>query len=134
MRTLALCLAALIGLPAVAEAQVSAGIHINLPVVLPPLVVVSPGVQVVPEFEEEVFFSDGFYWVRRDAGWYRSRSHRGGWVVIPVRSVPPRLVSLPPGQYRHWKAEKAAAKAERKAARERDRDEGHGKHKKHGKH
>ncbi len=139
MRTIALCLAALIGLPALAGAQVFADIRINLPAVLPPLVVVSPGVQVVPEFEEEVFVSDGWYWVRRDGGWYRSRSHRGGWVVVPVRSVPQRLAALPPGKYKHWKAEKEAAKAERKAAKaerkaERDDDRGHGKHGKHGRH
>lgn len=132
MRTIALCLAALLGLPAVASAQVD--IRINLPVVLPPLVVVSPGVQVVPEAEDEVFFTNGWYWVRRDGDWYRSRTHRSGWVVVPVRSVPPRLVSLPPGKYKHWKAEKEAAKAERKHRKDHDDDRGHGKHKKHGKH
>src|SRR5512142_2374847 len=115
MRTIALCLAALLGLPGVAAAQASVDIHFNLPVVLPRMVVVSPGVQVVPEVQEEVFFSDGWYWVRRDDYWYRSRSHRGGWVVGPARGVPPRLSALPPGRYRNWKAEKEAAKEERKA-------------------
>lgn len=118
MRTIALCLAALLGLPGVAAAQASVDVHFNIPVVLPPLVVVSPGVQVVPECQEEVFFSDGWYWVRRDAYWYRSRSHRGGWVVVPQRGVPPRLVALPPpGHYRNWKAERREWKEERKAER-----------------
>ncbi len=142
MRTLALVLAALIALPAVAEAQASVGFHIDLPVVLPRLVVVSPGIQVVPECEEEVFFTNGYYWVRRDNGWWRSRSHRGGWAMAPVRAVPGRLGQFPPGQYRHWKAEKRAEKAykaEVKAARHdrdegRDRDEGHGRGRGHGKH
>ncbi len=116
MRSTALCLAALIGLPGVAAAQASVDIHFDIPAVLPRMVVVSPGVQVVPEVNEEVFFHDGWYWVRRDTAWYRSRDHRGGWVLVPPRGIPPRLVALPPpGHYRNWKAEKEHMKAERKA-------------------
>ncbi len=127
MRTIALALAALIGLPALAQAQASVDVHFNLPTILPPLVVVSPGVQVVPEVEEEVFYTGGYYWVRRDGGWYRSRSHRGGWLMVPGRVVPARIAQVPPGKYRHWKAEKAAAKAEAKAERH-EKHRGHGKH------
>jgi hypothetical protein len=106
MRLLALAVAALIGLPALAQAQASVDIRIALPVVLPGLVVVSPGVQVVPEVDEEVFFTDGYYWVRRDHAWYRSRVHTGGWVLVPVRAVPARLVKVPPGHYKRWKPAK----------------------------
>lgn len=120
MRTTALFLAALLGVPGVAAAQASVDIHFDIPAVLPRLVVVSPGVQVVPECHEEVFFHDGWYWVRRDEYWYRSRSHRGGWVMVPVRQVPPRLVSFPPGHYRNWKAEKEERKAERRAEKRRE--------------
>jgi hypothetical protein len=141
MRTIALTLAALIGLPALARAQATVDFHLNLPVVLPRLVVVTPGVQVVPEVEEEVFYTGGYYWVRRDAGWYRSRSHRHGWVLVPGRTVPVRLAGLPPGKYRHWKAEKAERRAEQAERHERHDDgrhdddgHGHGKHKGHGKH
>ena len=140
MRTIVLALAALIGLPAVVQAQATIGFHVELPVVLPRLVVVSPGVQVVPEQREEVFFHDGYYWARRDAYWYRTRDHRGGWVLVPANHVPPRLVALPPGRYRNWKAEKEERKAERKAERraekrgDYDDDHGHGKHRGHGKH
>ncbi len=87
---------------ALAQGTVSADFRIDLPVILPPLVVVAPGVQVVPEVEEEVFFADRYYWVRRDGGWYRSRTHRKGWVLAPVRSVPVRLVGIPHGKYRRW--------------------------------
>lgn len=126
MRTIALTLAALIGLPSVASAQASVDIHFDLPVVLPRLVVVSPGVQVVPEVREEVFFHDGWYWVRRDDFWYRSRHHRGGWVVVPGRQVPSRLVAVgPPGHYRNWKAEKEERKAERKAWKEARKERRH---------
>ena len=124
MRTTALFLAALLGLPSLAAAQASVDIHFDIPAVLPRLVVVSPGVQVVPECREEVFFHDGWYWVRRDSYWYRSRDHRGGWVVVPGRQVPPRLVGLsPPGHYRNWKAEKEMAKEERKEERRREKEE-----------
>jgi hypothetical protein len=88
--------------PLPAAAQVSVTLRLDLPVVLPALVVVEPGIQVVPGVNEEVFFVDGYYWVRRDARWYRSHDHRGGWVVIEPRGVPPRLVKVPPGHYRKW--------------------------------
>jgi hypothetical protein len=124
MRTIALCVAALIGIPGATPAQPAVDIRVTLPTVLPRLVVVSPGVQVVPEVQEEVFFHDGWYWVRRDDYWYRSRSHRGGWMLVPSRRVPPRLVALPPpGHYRYWKAEKEHEKAERKAEKRREKAE-----------
>ncbi len=108
MRKLTLALAGALLLPAIAEAQIraSAGISFDLPVVLPQLVVVSPGVQVVPECDHEVFYTNGYYWVREDDVWYRSRSHRGGWVMAPARAVPVALVKVPPGHYKHWKPEK----------------------------
>lgn len=73
----------------------------------PPLVVVEPGIQVVPDFEEEVFFVDGWYWHRGPrAVWYRTRDYRGGWVACEPHVVPARLVRLPPGHYKRWKVEK----------------------------
>ena len=95
----------------------------------PPLVVVEPGIQVVPDYPEEVFFVDGWYWHRAGAVWYRTRDHRGGWVVVEPRYVPARLVRIPPGHYKHWKAEKRMEKAERKEekreAKEERREEKH---------
>jgi hypothetical protein len=72
--------------------------------VAPPLVVVSPGVMVVPDYEEEVFFVNGWYWCRRGPYWYRARDHRGGWVVVERQYVPVTLVKTPPGHYKHYKA------------------------------
>ncbi len=102
--TRAAALLALLAAPAVGLAQVaaSAQLRLDLPVVLPPMVVVAPGVQVVPDVEEEVFFSGGWYWVRQDGGWYRSHSPRRGWAFVQPERVPHRLVGLPPGQYRRW--------------------------------
>ena len=108
MRKLTLALAGALLLPAIAEAQIraSAGLSIDLPVVLPQLVVVQPGIRVVPECDHEVFYTNGYYWVREDDVWYRSRSHRGGWVVAPMRRVPAALVKVPPGHYKRWKPAK----------------------------
>jgi len=70
----------------------------------PPMVEVQPGVMVVHDSDQEVFFADGRYWTRGvDGRWYRANDHRGGWAVAEPRAVPPRIVGLPPGQYRHYK-------------------------------
>src|SRR5438105_648873 len=95
-------LAGALPLPAFA-AGVEISIKFDAP---PPLVVVSPGIQVVPDLDEEVFFDDGWYWTRRDDVWYRTRDYHGGWVVVEHEHVPPGLVKVPPGQYKHWHAEK----------------------------
>lgn len=72
----------------------------------PPLVVVRPGVQVVADADEEVFFSAGWYWHRGDDGtWWRTRHHRGGWTVAPPRAVPVAVVRMPHGRYRHFHRE-----------------------------
>jgi hypothetical protein len=110
---LRLTLAAAVAAPALGLAQASVQLRLELPVVLPQLVVVAPGVQVVPEVEHEVFFSSGWYWVRQDGGWYRSHSPRGGWFYVQPERVPHRLVTLPPGKYRHWR--RAAAPPPRPA-------------------
>ena len=97
----AVVLAALPGL-----AQVS--IKVDLPTITfpapPTLVVIAPGVQVVPDQEEEVFVVDGWFWHRRGAAWFRTRTHSGGWVVVEAREVPPSLRNTPAGRYRQWHA------------------------------
>jgi hypothetical protein len=104
----------------------------------PPLIAVEPGVQVVEDADEEVFFVDGYYWHPGANGWwYRTRDYRGGWVAVPARSAPPRLVRLPPGHYRHWRGERRVdhqvRKEERKEERREDKaerkaDKHHGHH------
>jgi hypothetical protein len=46
----------------------------------PQLVYVSPGVQVVYDYDEPIFYSDGYYWRSYGGVWYRSSYHTGGWV------------------------------------------------------
>lgn len=121
MKRIALAaLAALLMLPASAPAQVAVQIQVNLPV-RPPLVVVQPGIQVVEDWDEEVFFTGGYYWVRRDGYWYRAASPRATFVFVESRRVPPGLVHTPPGHYRHWRKEHV--KAERKEWKEREKAE-----------
>jgi hypothetical protein len=103
MKRLVLCLAlASTLLPAAARAQVAMQIQIGLPVA-PPLVVVQPGVQVVEDYDEEVFFVDRWYWVRRGPHWYRARHPGAQFVYCEPQRIPYRLAYLPPpGHYRHW--------------------------------
>ena len=101
----------------VSFAQVQVKIDVALPTIVfeapPPLVVIQPGVQVVQDYDDEVFFVDSWYWARRDGRWFRTKTHRGGWVLVEDRGVPMTIVRLPPGQYRKWK--------------KHDDDHGHGK-------
>ncbi len=46
------------------------------------LVYVSPGVYVVADYDEPVFYSDNYYWAQRDGYWYRSGYYSGGWVRV----------------------------------------------------
>jgi len=113
-------LAATLVIPRPASAQVQVSVHFDLPVVLPALVVIEPGIQVVPQVNEEIFFVEGFYWVRRDTRWYRSHDHRSGWVVVDSHGVPSRLVKYPPGHYRKWDPSK-----EKSGKHDGKHDDGH---------
>ena len=71
-------------------------------VVTPDLVMVSPGVQVVADYDDSVFYSDGYYW-RNDGGmWYRSTYYSGGWGYY---ASPPRaIISInEPYRYRNYR-------------------------------
>jgi hypothetical protein len=105
----------LVALAPAAQAQID--VRIGLPVVrfetAPPLVVVRPGVQVVRDYDEEVFYTGGWYWVRHGGGWYRARDWRGGWVVAEPRYVPRTIVGMPPGHYRRFQGRPHRFRAER---------------------
>jgi hypothetical protein len=59
----------------------SAGVGVNggVAVAQPDLVEVSPGVQVVADYNDSVFYSDGYYWRNDGGNWYRSTYYSGGW-------------------------------------------------------
>jgi hypothetical protein len=83
-------------------------VRVNVPEVRfdvpPPMVEVQPGVLVVHDYDEEIFFVDGRYWMHgRDGRWYRANDYRGGWMSAEPRAVPGSIARLPPGRYRHYK-------------------------------
>jgi hypothetical protein len=53
----------------------------------PDLVTVSPGVQVVADYDEPVFYNDGFYWRYYDGGWYCSSNYATGWFFVDAPPV-----------------------------------------------
>jgi len=91
-----------LAIPAPALGQGRLDIQLNLPAVLPPLVEIRPGVRVVRDLDEEIFYVNGRYWVRRDDNWYRARNPRGRWVYVETRRAPAQLAQLPRGLFRHW--------------------------------
>lgn len=71
-------------------------------VTAPDLVYVGPGVQVIADYDEPIFFSDGFYWWFYDDVWYRSTSYTGGWIYV---ATPPAVIVAihSPHHYRHYR-------------------------------
>ena len=70
----------------------------------PELIAVSPGVQVVADADEPLFFSGGYYWLYRDDAWLRSDSYRGGFARIDVNDVPQAMrVIEEPRAYVHYR-------------------------------
>jgi hypothetical protein len=48
--------------------------------VRPATVQIEPGIYVVEDYHEPVFYSDGWYWRYYGGVWYRSSYHSHGWV------------------------------------------------------
>ena len=69
--------------------------------VSPGLVEVSPGVEVISNYDYPVFYSDGLYW-RYDGGiWYQSGFYNRGWGV--AYNVPYGVRGIRnPSAYSHW--------------------------------
>jgi hypothetical protein len=96
-------------IPVQPQVGFSAGVnvHVAAPVVRfraePALVVVSPGVMVVPDYDREVYFANGFYWVYDGGVWFRTRNYRGGWVRVSGNYVPRGILRVPRGRYVHFR-------------------------------
>lgn len=123
-----LLIASVVALPAFAQVEIS----IQLPSITfsapPPLVVVQPGVQVVEDNDEEIYFVENYYYVRRGPRWYRTRDHRGGWAVVDGPGIPPTLVSMPAGKYRRYKHGKTVVIDTPGPGKVKIHKEKHGKH------
>jgi hypothetical protein len=95
---------AMLSVVSTAQAQsVSVGVSVPPPPSItftapPPLVEVRPGVQVVQDYDQEVYYTGGWYWVRHGKHWYRTQDYRGGWVMVEPRHVPHGVVVLPRGK------------------------------------
>jgi hypothetical protein len=64
----------------------------------PILVELQPGVWVIEDYDQPVFYADGFFWMYRDDGWYRSRDHVSGWAY--VRAAPQVVTGSAPAPVR----------------------------------
>jgi hypothetical protein len=77
----------------------------------PDLVYVAPGVQVIADYNEPIFYSDNFYWRFDGVTWYRSGSYTGGWVyATPAR---PLLQIDQPRAYVHYRPRGWVARRDR---------------------
>ena len=82
------------------EAQYSGEVTVSSP----ELVAIQPGVEVVADADEPLFYADGYYWLYRDGMWLRSDSYRNGFARIDVQMVPDQLRRLPePRHYAHFR-------------------------------
>ena len=67
----------------------------------PDLVYAAPGVQVIADYDEPIFYSDNFYWRYSGGTWYRSSHYRGGWAYA---APPPAVLRIDrPGGYAHYR-------------------------------
>jgi len=68
----------------------------------PQLAYVSPGVQVVADYDYPVFYSDGLYWRSYGGYWYSSRWYDRGWGINYRVPVGVRGISRPYA-YSHYR-------------------------------
>jgi hypothetical protein len=121
MKKLTLALALLL-YPAVASAQIFVNFGWTAP---PPLVEVSPGVQIVEDGGSEVFFTNGRYWVERDGRWYWARDYHQHWRFADNRRVPRFLRDHRRGEYVHWRRGEHVRRAEVRREERHERREEH---------
>ena len=60
------------------QGRVATGVTVTEPT----LVEISPGVWVIEDYDDPVFYADGFYWLYRGDTWFRSTIHSGGWIRV----------------------------------------------------
>ena len=98
MRTI--LLSSILGAALVAGCAGTVGYTATATVSGPDLVYVAPGVQVIADWNEPIFYADGFYWRHDGITWYRSSYYTGGWVYAPP---PARFVHIDRGRYVHYR-------------------------------
>lgn len=82
----------------------------------PDLVYVAPGVQVIADYDQPIFYADNYYW-RYDGGtWYRSSVYTGGWVY--ARPPAPLMRIERPHAYVHYRPAGWAPRGQRPDVRD----------------
>ena len=67
----------------------------------PEMAYAAPGVQVIVDYDEPIFYADSFYWRFYGGGWYRSHHHNDGWVYA---TPPPAVRGIDrPQRYVHYR-------------------------------
>ncbi|HTE53750.1 MAG TPA: hypothetical protein VK698_23005 [Kofleriaceae bacterium] len=95
-----LCLA---GSGCVVRGQVRTAAYVEPEPVEADLVMVQPGVYVIADYDQPVFYSDGYYWLYGNGYWSRSYTYTGGWTR--VRGVPYNVRRINrPHAYVHYRA------------------------------
>ncbi|HUS27669.1 MAG TPA: hypothetical protein VMZ53_04150 [Kofleriaceae bacterium] len=69
----------------------------------PEMVEVEPGVMVVADYNEPVFYSEGVYWRYESGTWYRSPYYNRSWVRISTPPLAVRRIERPE-IYVHYRA------------------------------
>lgn len=69
----------------------SAHVRGSASVSAPRLILIQPGVQVVADHREPIFYADGYYWRSSGNVWYRSSFHTRGWVRYQAPSAVLRI-------------------------------------------
>jgi hypothetical protein len=92
---------------------------------VPDLVVISPGVQVIANYDEPIFYSDNYYWRNEGGFWYRSANHTRGWARVEVAPVRIRAIAQPSAYVRYRAEARVAAPRQND---DHDRNDGKDKH------
>src|SRR5205823_10901299 len=75
------------------------------------MVYVSPGVEVIEDYDYPVFYSGGFYWRQEGGVWYSSEYHDRGWAYNDRVPVEVGRIERPEG-YAHYRANEHAREGE----------------------
>jgi hypothetical protein len=82
------------------ETQYVGDVHVTSP----ELVTIQPGVEVIADADDPLFYTDGYYWLYRDGVWLRSDSYNTGFARVTPDLVPGHLRELrEPEAYAHYR-------------------------------
>src|ERR1043165_4837379 len=93
----------------------------------PDLVVISPGVQVIANLDEPIFYSDNYYWRNQGGYWYRSPYHTRGWARVEVAPVRIRAIAQPSAYIRYHGEARATVGGDHRDDKHDDKDK-HDRH------